>query len=261
MLEPRLIPCLLIRNGGLVKTVQFDSPRYIGDPLNTVRIFNEKGVDELMVVDIDATVLNKGPNEKLISDLASECRAPLCYCGGIKSLEQIGRLISVGVEKVGISSAAIDHPDLITNASKQFGSQSVVVVIDVRINKQLGRYEVFTHNGSRATGLDPGAFARAMERRGAGEIVINSIDNDGRMQGYDLMLSELIRKEVSLPLTVLGGAGSILDIQKLILQQPIIGAAAGSLFVYKGKYRAVLINYPSCDERRSLLTIGRQQDD
>jgi imidazole glycerol-phosphate synthase subunit HisF len=256
MLRPRIIPCLLVRNGGLVKTVRFDNPKYVGDPINAVRIFNEKEVDELIVADIDATVRGREPDHTMIRNLAAECRMPLCYAGGVRTPEQVERIISLGVEKVGISSAALQTPDLIAEAAKRVGNQSIVVVLDVKKAGLPGRYEVLTHNGTRKTGLDPVEFAKRAEASGAGEILINSIDRDGEMKGYDLDLVDQVRDAVSLPLSVLGGAGSLADIEGLIRRYGIIGAAAGSLFVFKGKYRAVLINYPSRDEKDALYSSG-----
>lgn len=256
MLRPRLIPCLLIQNGGLVKTVQFGSPKYVGDPLNAVRIFNEKEVDELMVVDIDASRLDRPPNETLIAQLAAECRMPLCYGGGVKTITQLERLISLGVEKVAISSAAVDDPDLVSHAAERVGSQSVVVVIDAKIGGILrNKTEVVTLNATKRTKLEPVTFARKMQDLGAGEIIINSVDRDGQMQGYDMELVARLRHAITIPLTVLGGAGSLDDIRQLVQNYPVIGAAAGSLFVFKGKYRAVLINYPDRNDRDTLAKI------
>ena len=249
MLRSRIIPCLLIKNGGLVKTVQFDSPKYVGDPLNTVRIFTEGG-DELFVIDIDKTTQNQEPNYQLIQNLALECRMPLCYGGGVKTVEQIQRIVGLGVEKVSFSSSAVATPNLISEAAEKVGSQSVVVVIDVRKSGFLRKNEVFTHNGLKKTGLNPVDFARKVEKLGAGEVVINSIERDGHMKGYDVPLIQEIRDAINLPLTVIGGAGSLDDISDLIKHFGTIGAAAGSLFVFKGKYRAVLINYPSYEEKR-----------
>lgn len=249
MLRPRLIPCLLIHKGGLVKTVQFGSPKYVGDPLNAVRIFNEKEVDELMVIDIDASRNGVPPNEKLIAAMAAECRMPLCYGGGVKSADMIDRLVSLGVEKVAVGSAAVENTALITEAAQRVGNQSVVVVIDVKSSGILRRQEVVTYNGTKRTNLDPVTFARQVQDLGAGEIVINSVDRDGKMQGYDLALAAKVRAATSIPLTVMGGAGTIDDVRALIAQHPVIGAAAGSLFVFKGKFRAVLINYPDRAER------------
>jgi cyclase len=256
MLRPRIIPCLLIHKGGLVKTIQFNEPKYVGDPLNTVRIFNEKEVDELMVLDIDASVDGNDPNYKLIGELAAECRMPLCYGGGVKTASQVENIIALGVEKVAISSAAITNPDLISESSKRVGNQSIVVVLDV---KKVGlikkRYELFIFNGKQNTGLNPQSFAKLVEQLGAGEIVINSIDNDGTLHGYDFELVDLLRKEVRIPITVLGGAGNYSDISSLIDQFGNIGAAAGSLFVLKGKYRAVLIQYPDRIEKDKIISL------
>lgn len=258
MLRPRIIPCLLVKNGGLVKTVQFGSQKYVGDPINAVRIFNEKEVDELFVVDIDATAHKREPDYRLIKNLAAECRMPLCYGGGVKTVEQIQSIVSLGVEKVAISSAAIHDFRLLSEAAEKIGSQSIVVVMDVKKSGSGGRYELYTHNGSKATGLGPAEFARKIERLGAGEVVVNAINRDGVMEGYDLDLVTQVRDATSLPLTVLGGAGSLKDIAELIRSFGIIGAAAGSLFVFKGVYRAVLINYPSRAEKDALITEALQ---
>ena len=252
MLRPRIIPCLLVRDKGLVKTVQFKEHKYIGDPINAVRIFNEKESDELMVIDIDATCDNREPDYKMIENLAAECRMPLCYGGGIKTVEQAQRIFSLGVEKIAISSASISNPGLVSDIARRVGSQSVVVVLDVK-KKLFGGYELYTHNGKKGTGKSPFEFASRMEELGAGEIVINSIDQDGMMKGYDMILIEKIRKSMSLPLTVIGGAGSLSDIGKLISNFGVIGASAGSLFVFKGKYKAVLINYPNWAEKDQLI--------
>ena len=243
MLRPRIIPCLLVHNRGLVKTRQFTDPTYVGDPVNAVRIFNEKEVDELLVLDIDATVKGYEPNYEFIAQLAAECRMPLAYGGGVKSVEQVERIIGLGVEKVAISSAAIADPDFITTAARKVGSQSIAVVADVRADDR-GGYRIFTHNGTVKTGRAPVELASIVEEAGAGEFIVNQIDRDGMGNGYDLELVAQCKAVCSLPMTVLGGAGSLDDIKALIEKFPIIGAAAGSLFVFKGKYRAVLINYP-----------------
>ncbi len=253
MLSPRIIPCLLVKNKGLVKTVKFKDSKYIGDPINSVRIFNEKEVDELIVLDIDATAKYLEPDYKMIENLASECRMPLCYGGGIKTVVQAQKIFMLGVEKIAVSSAAIVNPGLISEIAKIVGSQSVIVVLDVKRSPKTDQYEVWTHNGMKNSGLSPLLLASQMEKLGAGEIIINSIDNDGMMRGYDFDVITKIRETISLPLTVLGGAGSLKDISDLINKYDIIGAAAGSLFVFKGIYRAVLINYPNRDEKEELV--------
>lgn len=252
MLRPRIIPCLLVRNKGLVKTVKFGHAKYVGDPINAVKIFNEKEADELIVLDIDATATGSDPDFVMIQKLAAECRMPLCYGGGVKTVEQAKRIIGLGVEKVAISSAALADPELITAIAAEIGSQSVVVVLDVK-KSLFGRYEVYTHNGQKSTGQSPVEVAQQAEKLGAGEIIINSIDLDGQMKGYDLDLAGKVRDSVNLPLSVLGGAGSLADIGKLIQSCGVVGAAAGSLFVFKGVYRAVLINYPTVIERDGLI--------
>jgi imidazole glycerol-phosphate synthase subunit HisF len=252
VLRPRLIPCLLVQNKGLVKTRQFGSPKYVGDPINAVRIFNEKQVDELIVLDIDASREKRDPDYVMIRNLAAECRMPLCYGGGVTTLAQAEHIIGLGVEKVAVSTAALDNPQLVRQMADVIGSQSIVVVIDVRRRKD-GTHEVFRDNGRRGTGLDPVAHAVAMEKQGAGEIVVNSIDQDGEMKGYDLDLVQRVRAAIAIPITVLGGAGSLAHIGELIRQYGVIGAAAGSLFVFKGVYRAVLISYPSPEEKDRLL--------
>jgi cyclase len=251
LLRPRIIPCLLVHKGGLVKSVQFKDPKYVGDPINAVKIFNEKEADELIVVDIDASRTGAEPDFTLIKRLAVECRMPLCYGGGVKTVEQARRIIGLGVEKVAIASAAIEDPSLVPAVAAEIGSQSVVVVLDVR--KRGGSYEVWTRNATAATGVDALEAAREAERRGAGEVVVNSIDHDGRMRGYDLELAGLMRGAIGVPLTVLGGAGSLQDVAALIRSCGVVGAAAGSLFVFKGPYRAVLINYPNAARRDELL--------
>lgn len=244
MLFPRIIPCLLIHNKGLVKTTKFKDPKYVGDPINAVKIYNEKEVDEIIIVDIDASINSLEPDYKLIENLATECRMPLCYGGGIKTVEQAQRIFNLGVEKIAISSSAIMNPSLISNIAKRVGNQSVVVVLDIKKKMFSNKYEVYTHNGTKATGIDPVEFAKKAEELGAGEIVVNSIDQDGVMKGYDISLINKIREVITIPMTVLGGAGSLDDIGEVIKQHGIIGVAAGSLFVFKGKFRAVLINYP-----------------
>ncbi len=252
MLRPRIIPCLLVKDKGLVKTVQFKNPKYVGDPINAVRIFNEKQVDELSILDIDASAEGREPDYKMIEHWASECRMPLCYGGGVKTPEQAQRIFELGVEKIAISSAAVANPELITKIAERVGSQSVVVVIDVK-KKLFGGYEVFTHNGKKGTGKNPIDFAKQIQQLGAGEIVINSIDQDGMMKGYDIPLIEKVREVNSLPLTALGGVGNLNDIGELIKKFGIVGASAGSLFVFKGIYKAVLINYPTPEEKDNLI--------
>jgi imidazole glycerol-phosphate synthase subunit HisF len=283
MLAPRIIPCLLVQDGGLVKTVNFDKPKYVGDPINAVRIFNEKEVDEIIVLDISATLEGREPDYTMIANLAAECRMPLCYGGGVRTSAQVQKIIQLGVEKVALSSAAIENPPVVTEAASHVGSQSVVVVLDVRqrraqesrgfLRRVLGSthsttddasgavagYEVWTHSGRRNTQKSPTTIAKQMADAGAGEIVINSIDNDGMMRGYDLTVVEEVRTSVGVPLTVLGGAGSLDDIGSVVEKYgSTIGVAVGSFFVFKGPNRAVLITYPSRAEKEELSRRHRQ---
>ncbi|HCA07582.1 AglZ/HisF2 family acetamidino modification protein [Chryseobacterium sp.] len=251
MLRPRIIPSLLIQDNGLVKTVNFKNPKYVGDPINAVRIFNEKEVDELAIFDIDATAKGQEPNYSLIERIANQSRMPLCYGGGVKTVEQAQRIFGLGIEKIALSSSVLQNPQLITQIAERVGSQSVIVVLDVK-KKLFGGYEIYTHNGKKSTGINPIKFVEDAQKLGAGEIIINSIDQDGVMKGYDMSLIEKVREKISLPLTVLGGAGSLNDIKQVIDRHGIIGVAAGSLFVFKGVYKAVLINYPSFDEKEAL---------
>lgn len=254
MLRPRIIPCLLVHKGGLVKTQQFKDPKYVGDPINAVRIFNEKEADELMVVDIDATVNKVAPDFALIAKLAAECRMPLCYGGGVTTAEQAARIVDMGVEKVAVSAAAIANPAILTEMAAAVGGQSVVAVIDVRKRSGLFAkgYEVCTHNGKTVHKQDPVALAKQLQDAGAGEIVVNFIDRDGLMQGYELELASQFKQALKVPVTILGGAGSLDHLGELISRLGVAGAAAGSLFVFKGKYRAVLINYPTPEQKVKL---------
>jgi cyclase len=243
MLRSRIIPCLLMQDGGLVKTRQFKDPKYVGDPLNAVKIFNEKEVDELMFVDIDASAQKRAPNLALLKNLAVESRMPLCYGGGVTSADMAAKIIALGFEKVSISAAALARPQLIAEIAEAVGRQSVVVTLDVRKNRLLPGYTVYTLNGREKAKVNLIEFCRQAAELGAGEIVINSIDRDGEMAGYDLDLARNVREAVSIPMTMLGGAGTTEHMQELIDTVGLVGAAAGSMFVFKGVYRAVLINY------------------
>jgi cyclase len=255
MLAARLIPCLLLKGAGCVKTVRFRKPTYLGDPVNIVRIFNDREVDELVVLDIEATPESRSPPFPLLADLASECFMPLCYGGGIRSLEEIERLLALGVEKVAINTQAVLNPALVEAAAHQFGSQSIVASIDVK-KGLLGGRRVVTHGGRRSHALDPVAHAREMERRGAGEVFLNSVDRDGVMNGYDLGLVAEVATAIGVPVIACGGAGSLADAGRA-LRAGAAAAAAGSLFSFAGPNRAVLINYPDRRDIEGLLTAAR----
>lgn len=254
MLRPRIIPFLLYRNKGLVKTFQFKDEKYVGDPLNAVKIFNEKEVDELVFLDIDATSKGTDPDYTLIEKLARESRMPICYGGGIKTLDQAKRIINLGIEKIAISSSAINDISILEDISKVIGVQSVVVVIDYKKTGLFGRKEIFINNGNTKTGKELFSFISDIEKNGnVGEVVINSIEHDGMSNGYDWETIDKVRDLFSGPLTVIGGAGRFEDIQKLLSLHPLIGCGAGSLFVFKGRFKAVLINYPSYEEKQKLI--------
>lgn len=243
MLQSRIIPVLLVRNKGLVKTRQFKDDKYVGDPINAVKIFNEKEVDELALLDIDATVKGYAPDYDQLRKIAVESRMPLCYGGGINNASQAAEIIALGFEKVSVSAAALARPALIREMADRVGQQSVVVTIDVRKEGLLGAYNVYSHNGRRKWNAKLLDLVAEAEKLGAGEIVINNIDRDGMMQGYDLKLAKSVRAAVTTPLSFVGGAGSTKDLADLIDAVGTVGAAAGSMFVFKGTYRAVLISY------------------
>lgn len=243
MLRARFIPTLLLKGRGLYKTIRFKDERYVGDPINAVRIFNDKAVDELILLDIDAHRRPQGPDFEVIGDIVSEAFIPLCYGGGVTRLEQFERLLKLGTEKVAVNSAAVGAMQLVSDAARTFGSQSVVVGIDVR-RTLFGRYERYIKSASVATDESALAAARRAEEAGCGELLLHSVDRDGTMQGYDLALVREISAAVRIPVIACGGAGSLEDMARVIREGGASSAAAGSIFVFKGKRRAVLITYP-----------------
>ncbi|WP_281633894.1 AglZ/HisF2 family acetamidino modification protein [Flavobacterium luteolum] len=255
MLRSRITPCLLVHNKGLVKTTNFKDPKYVGDPLNAVKIFNEKEVDELIVLDIDATIEGRGPDFELIQNLAIECRMPFCYGGGVTTVEQAKKIISLGAEKVALSAAAIYDTEILKKIANAVGSQSVVVVIDVKKKKLFGGYEIVTHNGKKTAPVKLADFLETLNQIGIGELVVNSVDNDGKMQGLDFKLFDFVRDQTEMPMTILGGVGTLEHIKEAISRYKTIGVSAGSFFVFKGKYRAVLISYPKFEERKLLYQL------
>lgn len=249
----RIIPCLLLRNNGLIKTVKFRESTYIGDPINTVKIFNEKEVDEIFFLDIDATKLKKEPPYSLIQNIASECFMPFAYGGGINSLQQIERIIKSGSEKVIINTNVFLDKNFLIDAVKQFGSSTIAVSIDVK-KEFLRGYTVYVKGGTLSTGLNPVDYARRIENEGAGEILINSIDRDGVMEGYDIELIRSVSSAIRIPIIACGGAGKLSDFGQAVREGGASAAAAGSFFIFHGKRRAVLITYPSYSEISDLFS-------
>jgi len=243
MYRARVIPCLLLRGHGLVKTRKFKDATYVGDPVNAVRIFSEKEVDEIIVLDIDATREGRPPNYELIAEIAGECFMPMAYGGGISQLSQVRQLIRSGVEKVVINSAAAESTGVITESADTFGSQAVVAAVDVR-RTLLGGYKVVTKSGTNETKLKLEEYLQRLQAAGAGEIFINSVDRDGTMTGYDLELLRIASRTVKVPVVACGGAGSVEHLQQAIKEGGASAVAAGSMFVFHGRHRAVLINYP-----------------
>jgi cyclase len=242
MLKHRVIPCLLIRNDGLVKTRKFSNPKYVGDPINAIKIFNAKEVDELIVLDISATKEGRGPNFNLIEQITDECFMPLCYGGGISKLEEAQKLFSMGIEKVCLQTSILEDLSLITKISKQFGSQSVVVSIDIKKNF-LGRKKLYQSSTKKLLDLDWKAYIQSTIKAGAGEIMLNSVDKDGTLSGMDLDLVQEVSSLVEVPVIAAGGVGSLENIKESI-DHGASAVAVGSFFVFHGPHRAVLITYP-----------------
>jgi cyclase len=253
MLQTRVIPCLLLKEESLVKTVKFDKYNYIGDPINTVRIFNELEVDELLFLDINSTTTNKPINFKILSEIADECFMPLGYGGGIRTVEDIKKIFSIGLEKVAINSYATEDPDFISRAADLYGSQSIIGSMDVKKNFW-GKYEVFTQAGKKKFKKDPVEWAIELEKKGAGELLITSIDRDGTWKGYDVDLVKSITSEVSIPVIASGGAGSLQHLKEVVHQGNASAVALGSMVVYQKEGLGVLINFPSRNELEETLT-------
>lgn len=252
MLIPRVMPCLLLRDGALVKTVKFQSPKYIGDPINAVRIYNEKEVDELIFLDITATVDKREPPFQVLEEIAGECFMPVTYGGGVRVLADVERILRIGIEKIALNTAAVENPAFITAVADKFGVQCVVVSIDAR-KKRFGGYEVVTRGGRLGTGLDPVQFAQRVQSLGAGEVLLTSVDHDGTQTGYDLDLVKRVTSTVDIPVIACGGAGKIQDFALAVREGGASACAAGSMVVYFGRNRAVLINFPARAELEQVL--------
>jgi cyclase len=252
VLRTRVIPCLLLSGGGLVKTIRFKKPTYVGDPVNAVNIFNDKEVDEVVVLDIAATAERRPPPFQLISEIATECFMPLTYGGGIRSLQDMDTLFRSGVEKVALNTVVADDPTLVRAAADRFGSQAVVVSIDAKRRRR--GYRVYTNAGGRELRVDPAAHAREAQRLGAGEILLTSMDRDGTMEGYDTELIRAVTSQVDVPVIACGGAGTVEDFRKAVEEGGASAVAAGSMVVFHGRNRAVLINFPSRGDLERVLS-------
>ena len=252
MLRTRVIPCLLLQGGALVKTVKFQDPGYIGDPINAIRIYNEKEVDELVFLDITATIEGRKPSLQVLAEIASECFMPVTYGGGIRDLDDMKQVFGLGIEKIAINSHAVANPSFVRAAADKFGGQSVIISIDAR-SVAPGRYNVYSHGGRKSAGLEPARFAAQMEEMGAGEILLTSIDRDGTQEGYDVELLKQVTSAVGIPVIACGGAGKVEDFGIAVRRGGASACAAGSMVVYFGRNRAVLINFPSRRELEQVL--------
>lgn len=259
MLETRVIPCLLMLEGGLVKTTQFKNPYYIGDPINAIRIFNEKEVDELFLLDIAASREGRPPNFGVIRDIASECFMPVGYGGGIQSVEDARKILSLGIEKIIINTSALTRTNLVSELAQEFGSQAVVVSIDAK-KRLIGGYEVMAAGATEKTGLKPVEHALEMVRFGAGEILLNSIDRDGTQTGYDIALIRSVAKAIPVPVVACGGAGNLRHFAPALTEGCASAVSAGSVFVFHGKHRAVLISYPTRQELDAALPTKKSRE-
>ena len=251
MLKTRVIPSLLIKNEGLVKTVKFSNPKYVGDPINAIKIFNDKEVDELIILDISSSKENREPNFKLINQISSECFMPLSYGGGIKNFDQAKKLFEIGIEKISLQTAAFNNFNIIEDIASKFGNQSVVISIDIKKN-WLGKYELYCASNGKRIKKDWKQYLQDVVSAGAGEILLNSVDNDGTMNGMDLDLINIATSLVSVPIIVAGGVGSLKDI-KLAELNGASAVAVGSYFVFHGPHKAVLITYPEYKDLEQLF--------
>lgn len=254
MYRPRVIPILLLKGKGLVKSIKFKDFRYIGDPINAVRIFNDLKADELVFLDILASKEKRKISLDFVKNVGDEANMPFAVGGGIKTVQDIKEVVNAGAEKAIINTYAVENPEFIKEASNVFGSSTIVVSIDVK-KKRFGKKQVYVLGGSKSTGLDPVLFAKKMEEMGAGEIIINSVDNDGLMTGYDLDLIKNISKAVTIPVIACGGAGTLQDFESAVEKSYASAVSAGSMFVYQGPRKAVLINYPSQKEISNTFNI------
>jgi imidazole glycerol-phosphate synthase subunit HisF len=254
MLQTRIIPCLLLKDDSLVKTVNFKKPAYIGDPVNTARIFNELEVDELVLLDISATNNNRKPDFKILAELANECFMPLAYGGGINNFEDAKKIFKTGIEKVIINTVVFEKPEFVTQLAEYFGNQAVVVSIDVKKNF-FGKYQVYSNSGSKKQKIDPVEWAIEVEKLGAGEILLTAIHQEGTWSGFDLDIIKKISNAVKIPIIANGGASSISDIEKAVIEGQASAVSLGSMVVYQNKGMGVLVNFPDKNNFEMILKL------
>jgi cyclase len=254
MLQTRIIPCLLLKDDSLVKTVNFKKPAYIGDPVNTARIFNELEVDELVLLDISATNNNRKPDFKILAELANECFMPLAYGGGINNFEDAKKIFKIGIEKVIINTVVFEKPEFVTQLAEHFGNQAVVVSIDVKKNF-FGKHQVYSNSGSKKQKIDPVEWAIEVEKLGAGEILLTAIHQEGTWSGFDLDIIKKISNAVKIPIIANGGASSISDIEKAVIEGQASAVSLGSMVVYQNKGMGVLVNFPDKNNFEMILKL------
>ncbi len=254
MFRPRVIPVLLLKDNGLVKTKGFDkkSARYLGDPINVVRLFNDFEADELVFLDITATIEKRTISVELVKSISDEAFMPFAVGGGITTVDNIASLLSSGAEKVVINTACFHCKNLIRTAAALFGDQSIIASVDVKRNI-FGKYVAYSHDGSKKIDMNLSDYVKYLQNEGAGEILINSIDRDGTMVGYDLELLKLVANQVTIPVIACGGAGNLQHFKEAINTTGVSAVSAGSLFVFHGPRHAVLINYPEKKELNQLF--------
>jgi cyclase len=249
MLRHRIIPTLLLHDKGLYKTVKYSikKGKYVGDPINAIKIFNDKGVDELIFLDIDASKEKRGPDFRMLQNIATECFMPVGYGGGITTMEQIKQIFQIGIEKVILNSVLLEDLSLLKNASKAFGAQSIVASVDIKKNL-FGKYKVYNSAKQKNSDLDIKKYLESLEENGAGEIYISSVDKDGTFEGYDIELMKDITKDIKVPVIINGGAKEISDFSRAIKECGVSAVSAGSMFVFNGPHKAVLITYPEYEK-------------
>lgn len=253
MLRTRVMPCLLLKGKGLVKTEKFKNERYVGDPINAVRIFNQKEVDELVLFDIDSTNKQTPINFRLLEQVASECFMPICYGGGVKTMADYRKLFYMGIEKVSVSSLLFEKPDVIREAVSVYGSQSIVATLDVTQSRFRKKYMICTHSSKNKIKMSPVDAAQYASDLGVGEIILNTVHRDGTWSGFDSNLVKQVVDSVNIPVVAAGGAGSLDDIKSVVDDAHASAVAIGSMAVFQSKDMGVLIKFPSHSELSQIL--------